>query len=99
MNNRMHEMFRLLNECGEDASCACGCAKPKKKKIKLEGLEGADRVIAALTEVRRRRRIGLRQFRRLKSVSSPRSGRAPKVVTTQKMKRPVRRGAVHNRHR
>lgn len=105
---RVHDMYRLLNECGEDTSCGCGCpgddgkepeAEPNKKKgkkkQKLEGL--AVRVSSAIEEARRK--IGLKTIRRLKKVHVIRGNKAPKVIKVAKMTNAVRKGAANNRHR
>lgn len=103
---RLHEMYRLLNECGEETDCGCGCdgdepedepGEKKKGKKKLEDVDVADRVMAALDEARRK--IGVRQFRRIKVVGDVKSAKGKKVATVRKMKQSIRRGAVHNRHR
>ena len=97
---RLHAMYRLLNECGDDAACGCGCAKDapaKKKGKKLEDLGVVERVLAALEEARRK--IGLRQFRRIRKVRELKPARGRKLSNVRKMKRSIRRGAAYNRHR
>lgn len=101
MSSRMHEMVELLRECGEDAECSCGCGpEPKGKKMaKKKELDegGASRVLLALSESRKK--IGIRQMRRLRKVARPRPGRAFKVRHAFKMHSPVRKGPAQNRHR
>lgn len=102
--SHIHQMYLLLQECGEDAACGCGCehddederedAKPKKKAEKREAVE---RVVQALAEARRKH--GLRQFRRIRRVSELRSGKGRKVLAVRKTRVAIRRGAVNNRHR
>lgn len=104
----VHDMYRLLNECGEDTSCGCGCSgdddeeEPKDKKLKgkKQKLESVGLTTSsAIEEARRRRKIGLKTIRRLKKVHVIRGNKAPKVIKVAKMKDATRKGAANNRHR
>lgn len=59
--------------------------------------EWVEGVLQYLDEARRR--IGLRQWRRMKQVKMLRSKKSPRPKHVRKMYRPWRKGAVHNRHR
>lgn len=106
---RLHDMFRLLSECGDDEECGCGCSghdpedepEPKKKgkalNEKPKKKSTTEEIEAVLGEARRK--LGLKRFRNIKHVAEIRSGGAPKIKNVRKTKQSIRSGAAHNRHR
>lgn len=100
----LHEMYALLQECGDDVKCGCGCgAEPKSgkkvldekpKKAKSEDAEVED---ASLEE--RRRKIGVKAFKKIRELRAVRKGKGSKVSKVKTPKAAVRGRPTYNRHR
>src|SRR2546427_110939 len=106
----LHEAYRLLRECGEDAECSCGCGgkvdpktgkkvllEPEKKVERKKRTEAVEELRNVLDEVRRK--IGLKQFRYIKKVSTPRKAKGARMKMLWRAKSAVRSSAANNRHR
>lgn len=103
--NRLHEMYRLLNECGEDTSCGCGCGAPpdprakgkkvldEKPKKKMEAEEPEEDL-----ELSERRKVGVRVFKVIRKLRGLMPAKTPKVGKVKNPKSAIR-SVARNRHR